>query len=70
MQPFLEKDSYFISDLGGETQTQVDGLPLGRYAVWRSNGEQLQMLEVGGELSPLLEKYGLRPEQVGRVGAG
>lgn len=68
----LEENTYFISDLGQSIQTSLQGGQTlsGRYAVWRNAVDkgQLQLVEVGEQLSPLLDKYRIPSERVARVG--
>lgn len=71
-EPLFSQGECFISDLGGNRLFTAGGSPLfmGRYAVWRADpdAQQFQMLEVGWNLNELLQKYGVSPQNVGKVG--
>lgn len=56
----------FITDLGSSQSVELDGeaTELDRYAVWAPAGEGHQIVEVGGNLDALWEKYGVPIERV------
>lgn len=64
----LMEGKTFITDLGAGRPLQPEGADacLGRYAVWSpvKEGPGHVIVEVGGELAPLMERYSVSPDLV------
>ncbi len=58
----------FITDLGAPRESRVEGkaVTLERYAAWSpmQNGEGHTVVEVGGDLAELMERYGVPSDRV------
>ncbi len=58
----------FITDLGAPQESQVEGkaVTLERYAAWSpmQSGEGHTVVEVGGDLAALMERYGVSADRV------
>ncbi len=69
----LVGDRSFISDLGRNQEADIAGTKtvLGRYAVWVSVPEtdKHRIVEVGDDLSALMEKYNVPSELVLKLGS-
>lgn len=69
----LVGDRSFISDLGKNQEAEIAGTKtvLGRYAVWVSVPEtdRHRIVEVGDDLSALMEKYDVPSELVLKLGS-
>ncbi len=65
----IREDECFISDLGSSTNVETDEgtVTLGRYAVIRNHEGKMQVLEVGSDLTYLMEKFGVASENLGVV---
>lgn len=67
----LMQDHFFITDLGTEKDTFVDGaqVTVGRYAVWSPSKHQHQhiIVEVGSDLDSLKNKYAVSDERICRI---
>lgn len=66
----IQNNEYFISDLGPLLTDPSHPLAAERFAVWKNAVEQqqLQLVEVGSQLSLLQEKYHIPDERVGILG--
>ena len=65
----LQENECFISDLreGKIVQAGGETLIMGRYAVMKRHEGQIQVLEVGSDLTHLMAKYHVPQENVGVV---
>ena len=67
----LMKDKFFITDLGKEQSTVINGVQvtIGRYAVWSpsKNSRQHVIVEVGGDLDALQKKYSVSDDRICRL---
>lgn len=69
----LVGDRSFISDLGKNQEADIAGTKtvIGRYAVWVSipGTDRHRIVEVGDDLSALMEKYNVPGELVMKLGS-